>query len=80
MALRDAGVIAARREGRYVYYRLQDKAFLGFLKSAGKLCGFTQSDLDWAVPGSPVVGCDCPHCTAAGYSPLLQIGMPESAA
>lgn len=62
MALRDAGVIAARREGRYMYYRLQNQELLELMKAAGKLCGIRQGELEMALPPALVNECACPSC------------------
>ena len=47
MALREAGVVTDRREGRYVFYRLCDPALLGLVRQAAQLQG-----LDLPSPGS----------------------------
>lgn len=57
MALRRAGIIAARREGRYVFYRLANPALLNLIRDAGRLAGV---EVEWAAPG---VTCECPNCT-----------------
>jgi ArsR family transcriptional regulator, arsenate/arsenite/antimonite-responsive transcriptional repressor len=56
MALREAGVVIDRREGRYVFYRLRDPALLGLVRQAALL-----QDLELpSLPPSP--DCDCPNC------------------
>jgi ArsR family transcriptional regulator len=57
MALREAGVVIDRREGRYIYYRLCDPALLGLVRQAAQLKGL---DLP-AMAASP--DCDCPNCS-----------------
>ena len=78
MALRDAGVIAARREGRYMYYRLQDRALLALLASAGELCGISPAELARASLPGKVASCACPHCTVDHEASRLQIELPQS--
>lgn len=56
MALREAGVVTDRREGRYVFYRLCDPALLDFINQAAKLQGLELQTLE------PSPECDCPHC------------------
>jgi len=56
MALREAGVVADRREGRYVFYRLRDPALLGLVRQAAQLQGL---DLP-SLAASP--NCECPNC------------------
>jgi ArsR family transcriptional regulator len=78
MALRDAGVIAARREGRFVYYRLQDTALLALLDTAGGLCGISRDRLAQASLPDAIPGCACPQCSASHPAPRLQIELPPS--
>ena len=54
MALREAGVVIDRREGRYIFYRLRDPALLGLVRQAAHLQGL---ELPSMVP-SP--DCECP--------------------
>jgi ArsR family transcriptional regulator len=57
MALREAGVVIDRREGRYIYYRLCDPALLGLVRQAAQLQGL---DLP-SLAASP--DCECPNCS-----------------
>lgn len=57
MALREAGLLETRRNGRYVYYRLADRRLLDVLSRVGEMLGeavITQS--------LPTVSCECPNC------------------
>ena len=56
MALREAGVVTDRREGRYIHYRLHDPALLGLIRQAAQLQGVDLPSL------SPAPDCDCPDC------------------
>jgi ArsR family transcriptional regulator len=55
MTLRDAGLVATRRDGLQVYYRLKDEAVADVLRL---VCG----DLDEARFKS-LSGCPCPQCS-----------------
>lgn len=57
MALRSAGIITSRRDGRFVYYRLADPALLDLIRSAARLAAVD------IVPPTPTVTCTCPHCS-----------------
>ena|SRR3990170_2065081 len=65
MALRQAGIITARRQGRFVYYRLADPALLGLIRDAGRLAG--------AKVTTPLltVACECPNCTQEQHEEKL---------
>jgi DNA-binding transcriptional ArsR family regulator len=78
MALRDAGVIAARRDGRFMYYRLQNQELLELMNVAGKLCGIRQGELEQVLPSGPDTECACPKCTISAPASLVQIDLPES--
>ncbi len=56
MPLRKAGVLLARREGRFIHYRLADPRLLDLLQQAAALQGV---DLPALSPSST---CDCPNC------------------
>ncbi len=62
MALREAGVITSRREGRYVFYRLADPKVLDLLKLAWKLQGGGGQPTGWRQKRK-LRPCKCPGCT-----------------
>ena len=57
MALREAGVVIDRREGRYVFYRLRNPDLLSLVRQAAQLQGL---DLP-SLAASP--DCECPNCS-----------------
>jgi DNA-binding transcriptional ArsR family regulator len=56
MALREAGIVSDRRDGRYIHYRLRDPALLDLLCQAAVLQGLALPEL------APSPECDCPNC------------------
>jgi len=62
MALREAGILNARREGRYIYYSLKEQRLLELIQLAGELAGAPISDPFESQSTSPVSSCCCPHC------------------
>jgi len=56
MALREAGLVLARREGRYIHYRLSDPALLNLIRQAAEIQKAALPDL---VPSHD---CNCPNC------------------
>jgi ArsR family transcriptional regulator len=56
MALRKAGLLITRREGRFMHYRLTDPRLLDLLHQAAELQGMQLPDL------SPSRHCSCPNC------------------
>jgi ArsR family transcriptional regulator len=80
MALRDAGVITARRHGRFVYYRLKDRTLLSLLATAGALCGISPGELGQIFPLDQAAGCACPKCATKEAASPLQIELPPSIA
>jgi ArsR family transcriptional regulator len=57
MALRKAGLLLERREGRYIFYRLSNPGLLEVLQKMAQL---------WSVPLSETpqaIDCGCPNCT-----------------
>ena len=65
MALRNAGLVTTVREGRHVYYRLNDPQILEIIRLAAEIAGSSLPEL----PACPVPGCPCPHCTDAPEIP-----------
>jgi DNA-binding transcriptional ArsR family regulator len=62
MALRQAGLVTARRDGRNIYYRLQDPSVLGFIRQAGVQAGLDEAQMSQAQIPSLPPDCPCPHC------------------
>ena len=63
MALRDAGLVADRKEGTLVYYRLADERvaeLLALARESLRARGLRVELL--AIPKPPVRGCSCPEC------------------
>ncbi|MBN1439976.1 MAG: helix-turn-helix transcriptional regulator [Anaerolineales bacterium] len=61
MALRKAGLIKNRRDGRFIYYRLADPALLELIGLAARIAG-VNTDLSAAVRGPMPQKCHCPNC------------------
>jgi DNA-binding transcriptional ArsR family regulator len=65
MALREAGVIASRREGRYVFYRLVDPKLLDMLHVAWRIQARGRDVPRWS-PTAKRNSCKCPNCASTG--------------
>jgi ArsR family transcriptional regulator len=66
MALREAGIVGARREGRNIFYYLKDKQTLDLVQQAAGLAGIPSDNLQFGTPATQVSNCTCPHCTPEG--------------
>lgn len=64
MALRKAGIVNSRREGRNIYYRLKDTAVLDLIHQAGQLSNIQVDNLAIAGADDILDDCPCPSCTA----------------
>lgn len=61
MALRKAGLLVTRREGRHIYYRLANPEVIDLLHHTGALAGIPAEALDrYSI--KPYPGCTCPQC------------------
>ena len=62
--LRQVGLVADRRDGMMVYYRLWDKSVAGVIKAVREMfIAHAGPGEDWpSVPSRPVPGCPCPKC------------------
>ncbi|MFC2052960.1 ArsR/SmtB family transcription factor [Chloroflexota bacterium] len=68
MALRSAGVLETRREGRYIFYRLSDKRMLKLIQEAGVIAGVPEDDIKTMFKLEKISECSCPSC-----EPIVQI-------
>ena len=62
MSLRDVDLLAARREGKYIFYSLKDAGLLGIIKRAGDLVGVGRDKIGAEIPVISRRGCECPRC------------------
>ena len=65
MALREAGILTTRREGRFIFYRLKDGRILDLIKLAGELSGIPANNISGSPTTASESNCCCPHCEAA---------------
>lgn len=57
MALRQADILVDRRVGRFIYYRIADRALLDLIRQAGRMAGVEESDGE-----ALAAACECPKC------------------
>jgi DNA-binding transcriptional ArsR family regulator len=62
MALRRVNILADRREGRYVFFRLKDLAYLDLITKSAELSGVTRETLAELISNRTYQECTCPHC------------------
>jgi DNA-binding transcriptional ArsR family regulator len=63
MALREAGVLGTRRDGKYVFYRLEKVEIMEMVEMAARLAGFDVPAFAARVHLAKS-SCECPHCSA----------------
>ncbi len=68
MALRKADILADRREGRYVYYRLRNASFLDLVSAAASLSGLAPEAVSALINTQTYPSCECPQCVPAFVS------------
>ena len=62
MALRDAGILSTRRDGKYIFYRLEKSEIMGVLEMAARLADYDISTITNKVNQAKSM-CDCPNCS-----------------
>ena len=62
MALRAAGILTTRRDGRYIFYRMQDMRLLELIRMAGVISGVPKTDLKALFQTATLSQCKCPSC------------------
>ena len=61
--LRDAGLLASRRDGQVIFYRVADPAVAGLIALSQQVVQAQGLDVDLPdVPERPLPGCTCPKC------------------
>jgi DNA-binding transcriptional ArsR family regulator len=64
MALRDAGIVTGRREGRNIFYRLSNPQILDIIQeSAGYLAVLKFDPDSYAISNHLFDNCACPRCS-----------------
>ena len=63
MALREAGIVTDRREGRYIHYRLRDVSILDLVRQAARMQEVTEAEMA-ALAARPGKECPCPKCNS----------------
>jgi ArsR family transcriptional regulator len=64
MALRKADILQDRRDGRYVFYRLRNTAFLDLITTAAGLGGLSAESVSTLVNTRIYPACECPNCAS----------------
>lgn len=62
MALRKAGILQDRREGRYVFYRLKDTSSLDLITASARLSGLSAKSVSVLIDTQVNPSCECPQC------------------
>jgi DNA-binding transcriptional ArsR family regulator len=67
MDLREKGIVTSRREGKFIYHRLEKPEILDLVRLAAHVAGVAEAEL--ALHAHP--GCECPHCQQEGCNETL---------
>jgi len=62
MALREAGLLSTRRDGKYIYYRLEKPEVMEMVKLAVRLADYDISAITTRVSLAHSI-CECPNCS-----------------
>jgi DNA-binding transcriptional ArsR family regulator len=62
MALREAGLLSTRRDGKYIYYRLEKPEIMEMVELAVRLADYDISALTTRVSLAKAT-CECPNCS-----------------
>jgi ArsR family transcriptional regulator len=79
MALRAAGLLSSRREGKYIYYRLKQAEILDLLGEAASLAGVRPPAASPQGLLKILPSCECPNCSPSiKNSSMETIGQSRS--
>ena len=73
MALREAGVLTTRREGRFIFYRLVDPAWMDFIQMAASTAGIASDHLLPMAQTNSENPCSCPKCNGTAIQSKLEM-------
>ncbi|HWQ83143.1 MAG TPA: metalloregulator ArsR/SmtB family transcription factor [Anaerolineales bacterium] len=73
MALRQAGILETRRDGRYIYYRLADPAVLELISQAAQVLQIPAEKTQRADLEQAMAACPCPHCEPQPAARLIEL-------
>jgi ArsR family transcriptional regulator len=73
MALRQAGLLDTRREGRFIFYSLIDPELMGLIRLAAKALGIPEKKIVFASGGGPSLDCGCPDCDTPPANNLIEL-------
>jgi ArsR family transcriptional regulator len=62
MLLRDTGILEARREGKYIFYRVSDPTIFDLLREAAIIQSIPTQDLPEPAGPGILSNCACPKC------------------
>jgi ArsR family transcriptional regulator len=69
MNLREAGILIARREGKYIFYRLKDNRLLNLIHRAAEITGSKLASTH-IEQSNALSKCVCPSCAPTNPVPL----------
>jgi len=78
MALREAGILEARREGRFVFYRLKSPEILEFIRLAAVTVGIPADKVVFATGERAHADCCCPQCAPVSESVLIELQLSDA--
>lgn len=61
MALREAGWVTTRREGRNIYYSLSENRLVPIIEQAAAIAGISLDNIR-QLSSRPLINCPCPQC------------------
>jgi ArsR family transcriptional regulator len=64
MVLREAGIVESRREGRNIYYRVQNQSILDLIRNAAEISSQDRGVILISGPTDLQGECPCPKCGA----------------
>jgi ArsR family transcriptional regulator len=78
MALREAGILDARREGRFVFYRLKSPEILDFIRLAAVTVGIPADKVVFATGERAHAGCCCPQCAPVSEPVFVELHLSDT--
>jgi ArsR family transcriptional regulator len=62
MVLRDAGILATRRDGKYVFYRVADHSIFDLIETVAEMLGIPAEQIPEVSGSGTQANCACPNC------------------
>lgn len=75
MALRQAGILDTRRDGRFIFYSLANPSLIDLIRQAAETVGVPVEKVVFSAGALPRTSCACPKCESVSMNNLINLSL-----